>query len=59
MNLFKRSCGKCGCDIFLNEKDTYTYVIKNKWKNYIPFLYVDYIYYCIPCNREILIEKII
>lgn len=60
MNLYKRSCYNCKCDVFLDKKETY--ISKNPTgirKLISRFKIVETRFFCIPCDRDIKIKSIV
>jgi len=56
MNLLHRKCIECGCDLYLDKKETY--VIREK--SFIEKVFSQKAkILCIPCDREIRINSII
>ena len=55
VNLYKRACSGCKCDLYLDKQDTY--VVK-KPKGLFK-KYKETKFYCIPCDRDIKIKSLI
>ena len=55
MNLLRRSCSGCECDIFLDQKETYI----SKKPSGLFKKYRETKFYCTPCDRDIKIKSII
>lgn len=55
MNLLKRSCLVCKCDLYLDSKDTYV----SKSPKGLLSKFRETKFYCIPCDRDIKINYLI
>ncbi len=55
MNLLRRSCCECECDLYLDKEDTY---VSKKPKGLFK-RYKETKFYCIPCDRDIKIKSLI
>lgn len=59
LNLLHRYCNSCKKSIYLDEKETYVSVEPNKFlKRISPFI-LETKFYCIECNRNNNLKKLI